>query len=155
MAVEEWADEIAALAGTVGDGRGGKVRSYAVFKKAEFPEAITVYPCAITYTAEMTPSYSLGGPCIDLWHGVTEFHLFAGVAKSNYPALMRYFARIKAAFAGAMTLGGKVAYCQLRIDEPGLQGPVVLQYGGEDPHLGIVARWVVKEDTSADFTVSM
>ena len=155
MAVETWIDEIAKLAGTVSNGRGGKVRSYQVFNKAEFPEALTVFPCAITYTSEVRMEYSLGGPCVDLWYGMTEFHLTPGTAKSDYPYIMRFFARIKAAFAGKMTLGGKVAYFQLRTDEAGLQGPVVLQYGGEEPHLGIVARWLVKEDTSGDFTVAV
>jgi hypothetical protein len=155
MSVETWIDEIADLAGTVDNGKGGKVRSYQVFKKAEFPESLTVYPCALTYTSEVRPEYSLGGPCVDMWYGITEFHLAPGVAKSNYPFIMRFFARIKAAFALHMTLGGKVAYVQLRIDEPGLQGPVTLQYGDEEPHLGIVARWVVKESTTGQFTVGV
>lgn len=154
MAVETWIDEIVALAGTISDGKV-KVRSYSVFNKAEFPESITVFPCALTYTVDVRPAYSLGGPCVDLWSGITEFHLFPSVAKSNYPAIMRYFARIKAAFASKMALNGKVAYFQLRSDEPGLQGPVTLQYGSEDPHLGIVARWIVKEDTTGDFTVGV
>jgi len=151
MAVEQWIDEIADLAGTVSDGKK-KVRSYRVFKKAEFPESLSVFPCALTYTSEARMKYSLGGPQTDLWYGVTEFHLTSNVAKSNYPYIMRFFARIKAAFASKMNLNGKVAYFMLRTDEAGLQGPVVLQYGSEEPHLGIIARWVVKEDTSGDFT---
>jgi len=155
MAVETWIDEIAELAGTIDNGRGGRVRSYYVFKKREFPEALNTFPCALTYTAELRANYSLGGPNTDLWYGVTEFHLFDSVAKSNYPEIMRYFARIKAAFALHMTLGGTVAYVQLRTDEPGLQGPVTLQYGEENPHLGIVAQWVVKESTTGQFTVGV
>jgi hypothetical protein len=155
MAVENWIDEIADLAGTVDDGKGKKVRSYRVFKKAEFPEALNVFPCALTYTTEVRPAYSMGGPCTDLWYGITEFHLVPDEAKKNYPFIMRFFARIKAAFALHMTLGGRVAYVQLRTDEAGLQGPLVLQYGTENPHLGIIARWIVKEDTSGDFTVGV
>jgi hypothetical protein len=155
MAVEEWIDEIAALAGTVDNGKGGKVLSYSVFRRAEFPESLSTFPCALTYTSEVRSTYSLGGPNIDLWYGITEFHLVPNIAKSHYPFIMRFFARIKAAFAVHMTLGGKVAYCQLRTDEPGLQGPVTLQYGSEDPHLGIVARWMVKEDTTGEFTVGV
>lgn len=154
MAVELWIDEICDLAGTVSNGRGGRVRSYYVFKKAAFPDSISVFPCALTYTTELRASYSLGGPSTDIWYGITEFHLFPNEAKSNYPAIMRYFARIQAAFAGSMTLSGKVAYFQLRTDEAGLQGPVTLAYGSEEPHLGIIARWMVKEDTSGDFVVS-
>lgn len=153
MAVENWIDEIAKLAGEVPNGKGGKVKSYRVFAKADFPEGLTVFPCAITYTTQVITSYSQGGPCIDLWKGVTEFHLSEGTAKSEYPAVMRFFAHIRAAFAQHMTLGGKVAYCKLAEDEPSLQGPVVLQYGAEQPHHGIIARWVVKENVTGTFTI--
>lgn len=154
MAVETWIDEITALAGTISDGNK-KVLSYSVFRRANFPESLSVFPCALTYTSEVRSEYSLGGPCIDLWHGTTEFHLVDNIAKSNYPYIMRFFARIKAAFASKMTLNGTVAYFQLRIDEAGLQGPVQLQYGSEAPHLGIVARWVVKENTTSQFVVGV
>jgi len=49
MAVENWIDEIAKLF-EISDGRKGTVKSYRAYEKADFPEAITVYPCAITYT---------------------------------------------------------------------------------------------------------
>lgn len=147
MAVENWIDEITKLAGSVSNGKGGKVRSYSVFRKAEFPEVLTIYPCAISYTTEVTCIYSHGAS-YDLWKGVTEFHISAGVQKTIYPELMRYFALIRNAFALHRTLGGKVAYCQLRVDEASMQGPVTFQYGDEAPHLGILARWEVKELTS-------
>jgi len=35
-----------------------------------------------------------------------------------------------------------------------VQGPVVLNYGGDDPYLGIVAYWEVKEDISDEITPS-
>lgn len=155
MAVEQWIDEICKLAGEVPDGRGRRVLSYSVFGKTNFPEGLTKFPCAITYTTQVVSEYSLGGPCIDLWQGVTEFHLSEGSAKSEYPQVMRYFAQIRAAFAAHMTLGGKVAYCKLRDDEPSLQGPVVLQYGTEQPHHGIIARWVVKENVTGSFTIGV
>lgn len=153
MAVENWIDEICKLAGEVANGRGGKVKSYRVFAKTDFPEGLSVFPCAITYTTQVVTTYSAGGPCIDLWKGVTEFHLSAGTAKSEYPDVMRYFARIRAAFAAHVTLGGKVAYCLLDTEQPSLQGPVVLQYGTEQPHHGIVARWVVKENVTGAVTI--
>ena len=46
MAVENWIDEIVALAGTISDGKQ-HVRSYSVFARDEFPESITEYPCAM------------------------------------------------------------------------------------------------------------
>lgn len=148
MAVEQWIDEICKIAGSVPNGKGGKVLSYSVFEKSNFPEGLSKFPCAITYTTQVVSTYSISGPCVDMWKGVTEFHLSAGTAKTDFPDIMRYFARIRAAFAGRVTLGGKVAYCLLSTEEPSLQGPVVLTYGTEQPHYGIVARWVVKEISS-------
>jgi hypothetical protein len=31
---------------------------------------------------------------------------------------------------------------------------VVLQYGSEDPHLGLLVYWEAKEDVSGDYTVA-
>jgi hypothetical protein len=155
LAIESWIDEIAKLAGEVEDGRGGHVRSYSVFERAEFPESLSLFPCALTYATEVTCQVS-EGLCIDLWKGTTEFHLFPDVAKNHYPEIMLYFARIRNAFALHRKLAGKVAYCQLVTEEgPSIQGPVVLQYGSEEPHLGLIARWVVKENVTGKFTLGV
>lgn len=153
MAVEHWIDEITALAGTVKTSRGGFVHSYSVYKRADFPEALTDYPCALTYVKGVRSVYSLGGPCLDIWSGVTEFHLYENTNKQNLPQVMKYFARIRNAFAAHMNLSGKVGYCLLDQgdDEESLQ-LVTLQYGSEEPHLGIIARWTVKENVTGDFT---
>ena len=153
MAVESWIDELCAV-WEVSDGERGTVRSYRVYSKAEFPAAITVFPCAITYIESVEATYSAGGPCINYWLGVTEFHLFPNTDKGNYPAIMLYYARIIAAAAARLTLGGLVSHFILRSGgEPGIVGPVVLQYGGEDPHHGLVVNWRVKE--IAPVTVSV
>lgn len=152
MAVENWIDEICKL-WEIDDGRGGTVRSYRVFERQEFPAAITQVPCAITYTTEVTSQYSLGGPLIDMWQGQTEFHLTLDIDKSYYPELMRFFAKIRNAAAGSMTLSSKVDHFLLRVDEgPSIQGPITLQYGSEEPHLGIIVYWEVKENVSGDYT---
>lgn len=153
MAVENWIDEVCKLAGEVDNGKGGKVLSYSVFGKTNFPEGLSVFPCAISYVTQVESQYSSSGPCIDLWRGVTEFHLTEGSAKKDYPAVMRFFSRIRNAFALHRTLNGKVSYIQLSIEDPSLQGPVVLQYGTEQPHHGIVARWVVKENVTGQVTL--
>ncbi len=151
MSVESWIDEIAALAGTIDNGKGKKVRSYSVFKKAEFPESLTEFPCAITYPVSVTCHISESGSW-EIWQGSTEFHLSAGVSKKTFPELLRFYAKIRNAFALHRTLGGKVGYCSLA-EEPSIQGPLVMQYGTENPHLGMIARWVVKENISGDFTL--
>lgn len=153
MAVEDWIDEVCKLAGEVSNGKGGTVKSYSVFKKDNFPEALTVFPCAISYTTQVISEYSDSGPCIDLWKGHTEFHLVPNTNKQNYPEIMRYFARIRNAFALHRKLGGKVSFIQLSIDEASLQGPVTMQYGTENPHLGILASWIVKENVSGKFVL--
>lgn len=145
MAVENWIDAIARR-WEISDGKGGTVRSFRVYEKAEFPEAITIFPCALTYTTDVTPIYGASAIDREMWNGVTEFHLFEGVNKSNFPELMRYFNRIITAAAGDVTLGGLVSYFMIRQEGgPGISGPVVLQYGSESPHHGIVVNWVVKE----------
>ena len=153
MAVENWIDAVA-KAFEIDDGRGGTVRSYRVFEKAEFPEALSDYPCAITYPVSVSSQYSLGGPCIDLWRGKTEFHITENVNKGNLPMLLRYIARIRYAAAANMKLGGLVEHFVLSTEGPSILGPVVLRYGGEEPHQGFIVHWVVKENVSGDFTVA-
>jgi hypothetical protein len=149
MAIEEWIDKIADLAETVSDGRGGYVKAYRCFDKADFPAAITVTPCAITYPLAMTPQYT-AGLCLDFWEGKTEFHLFDNAEPQNIPEVMRYYARIKAAFAGHINLWATVGYCKLTR----IEGLSTLAWGSELPHWGLLATWTVKEETTNDFTVA-
>jgi hypothetical protein len=156
VSIESWIDHLVARWGTIEQvgARGALLHAYRVFEVAEFPEALGVFPCAITYPVHLRPVYSAGGPCIDLWRGVTEFHLFPSASKSNLPALTLYFARIRAAAAGSITLGGRVAHFLIRTDVDGLLGPVELKYGTEEPHWGILCNWEVKENVSGSFAVA-
>ncbi len=149
--IEDWIDKVAAIAGSVRGAKTGMVRSYAVFKKAEIPEDLSEYPCAITFVDNLKASYSSGGVCIDLWSGTTEFHLFPDIAKGNMPECMRYFSKIRAAFAAAISLGGSVEHCVLRADLS-LEF-VAFTYGTGNPHHGIAAHWEVKENVTGKFTV--
>ena len=145
MAVIDWIDTLCAI-WEISDGLGGQVRSYRVFEKNEFPEAITDVPVALTFTKGVRMEISASGGK-SFWSGVTEFHLTHGIDKSRFPDIMRYFARIRAAMAANMKLGGLVDHLQVNIAvTPSVQGPVVMQYGKEDPHHGIVVYWEVKED---------
>jgi hypothetical protein len=150
MAVTDWIDRIAIIF-EIADGKGGTLTSYRPYDKGEFPEAINDFPCAIHYITDVRNQYSLGGPCIDYYNGVSEFHLVASTAKSLLPYCMTFLTRIRDAAAANMNLGGRCDHFLLRMDEPSQQGPVALQYGDENPHWGIVVRWEVKENVTGDF----
>lgn len=144
MAASNWIDEITDLWAGVEDGRGGFVRSYSVFKRNEFPEALSVFPCVITYITRVpVAQYSAGGPNVIVWRGVSEFHLVPNVLKSGMAYVIGFYDRIITAAASTITLSGKVSHFLLGPEEP-IQ-PGVLQYGDEAPHYGLVVNWQVKE----------
>lgn len=151
--LEDWIDDVAKLAGNVASHKGGFVRSYRVFNRAEIPEALSEFPCAVTYIQGVRTQYSVGGPCIDVWDGVTEFHLFPDVKKSNMPELVRYFGKIRGAFAANMSLSGKVDHFVLKVDQTALN-LAILTYGVEAEHHGIMAYWEAKENVTGQVTVA-
>jgi len=148
MALEDWMDELTAVWGTIRSGPRGNVRSYRCFNKNEFPEAISEFPCAISF---VTGLRFMGGgdssPHILLWSGDTEFYISPGVSKAGAPEVMRYFERALRAALLFRTLGGKVAEFGLVKANEGeaIAGPGVMNYGGEEKHLGLVVHWRVKE----------
>lgn len=152
MSIEKWIDDLAAVAGSVKAHNSGQVKAFRVYARAEIPEAISSFPCALTYPVRVRPSYSDSGPCTDLWEGQTEFHLFPDVKKANLPEVMRYFAKIRNAFALKRTLGGKVAHLAIRED-----GMVMAtaKYGEEDEHHAIMVYWEVKEIVTGEVTLGM
>lgn len=148
MAIESWIDELARVWGTIRSARRGNVRSYAVFEREEFPEAITTFPAAISYVTGVR--FAGGGdssPHILHWAGQTEFYLAEGTSKQGVPETMRYFERILRAALLARTLNGKVAEFALikAAEGEAITGPAILNYGGEQLHLGLVVHWRVKE----------
>jgi len=152
MGIETWIDLIVDRWRTIEDPRGGNLRAYYVFKQEEFPEAITEYPCALTYVTDLSGDYSAGGSR-EHWNGTTEFHLVSDVGKHHYPYIMRWFALIRNAVLGSVSLGGSVSHFMPQVEGgPFIQGPVVLQYGSDAPHLGLVANWIVKEQVTVTVT---
>ena len=151
--IEDWIDEVCRLAGSVAAGGKGTVRSYWAFKKTDFPEALTEFPCAISYVQSMRLSGgSDSGPTICLWRGVTEFHICESTGKQHIPEVLPYYGRIIAVFLSKRTLGGLVVEFSLIKAEEG-EAIVAgnLDYGGGEmgvKHLGLVAYWRVKESVS-------
>jgi hypothetical protein len=145
MPLEDWIDEVAKKAGQVSDGRGGFVRAYAVFGKDEWPANLTVFPAALTFTENVVVRNPESGPNVDSWIGIIEFHLVPGTSRKDYPYIMRFFNRIRAAFAADKTLGGLVQYCKLTEEGPSIEGPIVFDPDTGDANLGLVAHWVARE----------
>ncbi len=145
MAIEDWIDKLVDVAGSVDTGNGKTVRAFYVFKKTEFPEKMTIFPCALTFTENASMDYPDGGPNRDIWAGVIEFHITSNTKKSNYPTVMRYFSRIRAAFKANRILADNVILKLRSENGPSIEGPVTLQYGDEQPHLGLLVHWIVRE----------
>jgi len=145
MAITVWLDKIADLWSGIDTGnKGTKLRSYYAFKKAEFPESLSVYPSVISYTTKLAKlDYSAGGPNVLIWDGISEFHLYPNVNKGNYPGMMTWYEKIIIAAAASLTLGGIVQHFILSGTDPIIPG--VLRYGGDEPHLGLLVKWQVKE----------
>jgi hypothetical protein len=155
MGIELWIDEIVALAGAVESHRkNGKVRSYRVYAKAEIPEALSEYPCAISYPESVSLQISAGGPCKELWRGVTVFYLFPDSKKSNLPEVMRYFTRIRNGMFSSLTLGGKVDHFGPSPDGSTIE-LVTATYGDEVERHALQVRWEVKADISGEITVGV
>ena len=151
MAIEDWIDDVVQVAGSVKSHEKGIVRAYQVVSKAEFPESITVRPCVLVYPTSVVFQLS-AGMSKEIWRGVCEFYLFPNKNKSNIPTIVKYYRRIRDAFAGAVTLGGKVDHFCFAPGENSLEFSV-LQYGDEAEGHGITVRWEVKADVSSEVTV--
>ena len=142
--ITDWVDKVAEVWGTIDNGKGGSLRSYKVFKRAEFPESLNEFPCALTIVPRVPKiQYSAGGPCLAVYDGVSEFHIAKNINKSNYPFVLTYFEKIIVAAAANLQLGGAVEHFLLANSNPIAMN--VLQYGSEDAHLGLVVTWQVKE----------
>lgn len=158
--VEKWIDALCDVWAEVESHKPGqKVRAFYVYKRDEFPESLAadLMPCVLTYVTGVESDLN-AGVSLEHWRGVSEFHLFPNTDKRNYPAIMRYFARIRNAAALHMKLGGLVSYFLLRsnatrVTGTSLEGPVVMQYGSENPHQGLLVHWLVKEDVSTEVVI--
>lgn len=122
--------------------------AYRAFERNNFPEDITIFPSVISVVTEVVQIVSVG-KSMDLWTGISEFYIAKDTAKSNWPKVLSYFGKIKNAAAGTTTLNGTVSSFVLGpAGNPSIVGPVPISYGSENPHLGLIVNWFVKEDTS-------
>jgi hypothetical protein len=153
MAIESWIDAVVAVAGSVVSHKGGTVKSFRVAGKAEVPEALSVFPCAIVYAPRMKAAQYSASICKEIWEVRGEFYLFPDTKKSNLPELIRYYTRIRDAVCAAATLGGLVDHFRFAEGEP--MSMVTLAYEVDQPERhGIVAIWEVKSDVTSEVNVS-
>jgi hypothetical protein len=154
MAVENWIDEVVRVAGSVESHKGGTVKAFRIASKAEIPEALSVFPCAVVYpTRTKSLQYSMGGPCKEIWEVKGEFYLFPDTKKSNLPELIRYFTRIRKATLASMTLGGLVDHFIFSVEGMAL---ALLTYEADGPERhGIAVTWEVKSDVTGEVTIGV
>jgi hypothetical protein len=150
--IENWIDTLTKV-WEVDDGRGGTVRSYRLFERDEYPENVPLdQVTALTFFEAVDMEYSQGGPRIAIWRGTVEFNLTPDLDRRRIPYVLRFVGRIARAAAKNMTLGGRVNYMVL--DPSTTVEMAVLKYGNAGvEHLGLVAKWIVKE-TLNDLEVS-
>lgn len=154
MPLESWIDDVCRVM-AVDNGLGGTVKSYAVYERAEMPDAVTEVPCAITFVQGYMPYYSEKGPKSGFYYGRTEFHLVEGLNRSRIPFIMLFYARIRNAVAGKIALGGRTDIEHFGPSpraELFIEGPVVLQWGGAEgqQNLGLIVNWEVKANENED-----
>lgn len=155
--IEHWIDELARVWEIeVGF---GTVKSYRLFGKTEFPDAIDPStldrsPVALTIPASLGPEYSTGGPLLGYWRGVTEFHVAPDLDRGRLPALLPWYGRILRAAASHARLGGTVELFVIENQADSILGPLALQYGDEQAHWGFTVNWTVKEHLEGQLEVS-
>jgi hypothetical protein len=143
MAIEDWIDAVVGVAGSVASHKAsGFVRAYRVAGKAEIPESLNDYPCAIVYPESVTVDLAMGK---ELWRGVAMFYLFPDSKKSNLPEVTRYFTRIREVFAieNNWTLGELVDHFRFTPDGPSIE-LVTASYGDEVERHALRVSWEVK-----------
>jgi hypothetical protein len=150
--ITEWIDKLAAI-WEISDGRGGTVRSYRVFERAEFPEGAIQIPGALTYPNGLQPKYGQGTPTILLWEGITEFHLVPNMQTEHIPYMVSFYQRILAAALANMKLSNTVEYFILP-DQPRAIEMAEFLVGEGPAHRGLLVHWSVKENVSGDFTIT-
>lgn len=141
--IQLWIDKLTRV-WEISDGKGGTVKSYRVYERNEFPEAVPLdQPVALTFVDDADIEYSQGGVCTVFWHGETEFNLAPDLSRKHIPDILLYFQRITVAAAANMKLSGSVDYFVLAPQDSISLQP--LQYGNQVRHLGLVVSWTVKQ----------
>lgn len=148
--IEDWIDiQCAVWAIDVGF---TTVKSYRILQDGDFPAAINPaeleqQPIALTIPESVQPKYSKGYKKLS-WYGFTQFHVAPDLNKSRLPSLLPWYGRILRATALKVQLSGataEISNFMIMDRQDGIEGPIPLKYGAEDPHWGFVVNWMVEE----------
>jgi len=157
VAVTDWVDVLASI-WEVYDPQGRPIHSYRAYdpisRAYAFPDSISEWPSVLTYPTKVDVMYSAGGPQLLHWQGISEFHIVPSVDKVHYPYIFEFFKLIYKAASSHFQLDQTVASFMVQTTDGGsaIIGPVTLKYGSEEPHLGLVVNWTVKEDIANEIT---
>lgn len=141
MALTDWIDTLCDK-WAFDAGNGKTVLSFRLVNEPLLPASIDPsdqFPCAMTIPEGLAET-GLDG--VDIFKGITQFHVAPNLEMSHIPSMMRWYKLIKdAALAGGITLGGTVEHFFIE----NVNGPLALQYGNESPHWGFTVDWQVKK----------
>lgn len=154
--IENWIDRVVQL-WQIGYGKE-TLLSFGGYEKNDFPETLPNKPCVISYVAGVKTTYGSGGQTIMIWHGISEFHLTTSPSKAQVPFVQSFYKRILTAAMGSMKLGNNddgIEHFIILPDEYAMQASWSMQYGNEEPHMGLIVHWEVKENCSGQFTFTL
>jgi len=153
--IETWIDALCDVWAMVAVDGFRTMKSPYLIKESKFPAAISPaddFPIAITIPANVDLEYSVGGPKIAHFTGVTQFHLTPDLSMAHIPTLLPYYNRIWVAAAANLKLGGLVEY--FIIPKPNsITGPIALKWGDEAEHWGFLVNWEVKDKSNTTVVV--
>lgn len=148
-----WITTLCDVWSKVPDGGFGTIKkSYNLVASLDVPDKLSDFPCAITYPPMLdNPLYSLGDTTHLTWRGMTVFHLTANLAKANMPIIFPYMIRILDTAMNNARLGTTNGSIFKIAQLPGALSPMEnLQFGGEEPHYGVLVQWVFEEHLTHD-----
>lgn len=118
----------------------------------ELPGSLEPFPSGIITVAGGHFEYAVGGPCIDV-HEVQITLFFASqILPEAYGLAMPFIAAMRNKLAANIRLDGLVDHI-LPAEGRSYEGPGRVSYGDKEL-LGIIFRYVVKDNESGTFTVS-
>jgi hypothetical protein len=151
--IENWLDAVAKVF-EMDNGKGGTVRSFRLYERADIPGALSsdLYPCAISYFTDCKPEYAAGGVDTLIWQGLTELHILPNLQMDGLPYLLLFVGRVIKAAAANYQLGGLVEHFLIPKESGAIQ---LVELGwGEDrnAHRGLLVHWEVKENITGALT---
>jgi len=152
MAVEDWIDRVVTAMGKIPSHTRGTVRVFRVAGKAEIPDALSSYPCAVIYAPRLISAQYSASISKEIWEVKGLFFIFSDTKKSNIPELVRYFKKIRTATLSNSTLGGAVDHFVFA-DDPMSLGELTYEVDTPGRH-GIEVTWHVKADVTNEVVIS-